>query len=79
MISGSPAKITTTLQRLLAALLCFTEHTLKIIENEALLRYVKICLYRTRSRLRLCGVREGMAEIKQTKVVHTERDRGTRH
>jgi len=24
------------------------------------------------------GIREGMIEIKQTKVVHTERDRGTR-
>jgi len=37
---------------------------------------VKVCLYRTQPRLG--GVREGMVKIKQTKVVHTERDRGTR-
>jgi len=36
----------------------------------------KVCLYRTQPRLG--GVREGMVEIKQTKVVHTEHDRGTR-
>jgi len=34
---------------------------------------IKVCLYRTR--LRFGGVREGMVEIKQTKVVYTERDR----
>jgi len=40
-------------------------------------RYIlKVCLYRTRPRIG--GVREGMVEIKQTKVVRTERDRGTR-
>jgi len=40
----------------------------------------KVCLYRTRPRTwqRFGGVREGMVEIKQTKVVHTERDRATR-
>jgi len=38
--------------------------------------HIKVCLYRTRPRL--CGVHEGMVEIKQTKVVHTERDRRTR-
>jgi len=42
--------------------------------NDAVI--IKVCLYRTRPRLG--GVREGMVEIKQTKVVHTERDRGTR-
>jgi len=35
---------------------------------------VKVFLYRTRPRL--CGIRKGMVEIKQTKVVHTELDRG---
>jgi len=39
-------------------------------------KFVKVYLYRTWPRL--CGVREGMVEIKQTKVVHAERDRGTR-
>jgi len=39
---------------------------------------LKVCLYRTRTRQRLGGVREGMVEIKQIKVVHTESDRGTR-
>jgi len=34
---------------------------------------VKVYLYRTRPRRG--GVREGMVEIKQTKVVYTERDR----
>jgi len=39
---------------------------------------VKVCLYRTRPRLG--GVREGMVEIKQTKVIYTEHEseRGTR-
>jgi len=36
---------------------------------------VKVCLYRTRPRL--SGVRERMT-IDQTKVVYTERERGTR-
>jgi len=38
-----------------------------------ILPQLKVCLYRTRPRLG--GVREGMVEIKQTKVVYTERDR----
>jgi len=38
---------------------------------------VKVYLYRTRPRTRprLDGVREEMVEIKQTKVVYTERER----
>jgi len=38
---------------------------------------IKVCLYRTRPRFG--GVREEMVEIKQTKVVYTEREseRGT--
>jgi len=39
---------------------------------------LKVYLYRTRPRTRLGGVREGMVEIKQTKVIYTERERGTR-
>jgi len=35
---------------------------------------LKVCLYRTRLRMRLGGVRKGMALIKQTKVVYTERE-----
>jgi len=39
-----------------------------------LLRFIrlKVCLYRTLTRLG--GVREGMVEIKQTKVVYTDRE-----
>jgi len=54
--------------------------SLNVVEKENNIGMVqscfKVCLYRTR--LRLGGVREGMVEIKQTKVVHTERDCGTR-
>jgi len=39
---------------------------------------IKICLYRTWTRPRLGSVREGVVEMKQTKFVHTERDRRTR-
>jgi len=41
-------------------------------------KHTKVCSYRTRPRLG--GVREGMVEIKQTKVVYTEREseHGTR-
>jgi len=38
---------------------------------------VKVYLYRTRPRLD--SVREGMVEIKQTKVVYTERESNTEH
>jgi len=47
------------------------------LRDTMLFFWLKVCLYRTRPRLG--GVLEGMVEIKQTKVVYTEREseRGT--